>query len=76
MAAPITTTATTLEKQVLEVFQAANTLETGLAENLNQGRFSISVDPETGEVSLSAALKSTVTSVAGELKLVPDVYLP
>jgi hypothetical protein len=76
MAAPITTTATTLEKQVLEIFQAANTQETALAENLNQGRFAISVDPESGEVSLSATLKSTVTSVAGELKLVPDVYLP
>lgn len=75
MAAPIATTATTLERQILEVFQAANTLESALAENLNQGRFSISVDPEAGEISLSATLKSTVTSVAGELMIVPDVYM-
>jgi hypothetical protein len=76
MAAAITSTATTLEKQILEFFQAANTQEKALSDALNQGRFSISVDPESGEVSMTATLKCTVTSVAGELKLVPDVYLP
>lgn len=76
MAAPISTTATTLERQLLEVFQAANALESALAENLNQGRFSISVDPESGEVSFSATLRSVVTSAGGVLSIQPEVYIP
>lgn len=76
MASPITTTGTTLERQVAEVIQAANSLEQSLSEELNQGRFTVTADPETGEVTFSATLICSVSSTGGIISFTPNVYLP
>lgn len=78
MASPVTSTATTLEGQILEVVQAANTLEQALAEEDNQDRFSVTFDLDATppQVTISATFDVTVTTSAGKISVQPVAYLP
>lgn len=76
MAASITTTATTLEGQMLEVALAIQAKEaltvntTGAVNNLQ-----VTVDVEGGSVSIVSTLPATFTSSGGSLQVVPTAYL-
>ncbi|MBE9031605.1 hypothetical protein IQ266_17875 [filamentous cyanobacterium LEGE 11480] len=79
MAAPITTTATTLEAQLFEVAQALEEAERAynLANpNTPVNGISVALDPEAGSMSLTATVAATSSGTAGTISLTPDVYIP
>lgn len=79
MAAPITTTATSAEKQLFEVAGAIQALEVAAAAADTTGTFepllTIAVDAEGGAVTLTATLPATITSTGGVLAFTPSEYL-
>lgn len=79
MAAAITTTATTIEKQLFEVAGKMQELEVTAAAADTTGTFeqlmNIAVDAEGGAVTLSITLPATVASVGGVLTFTPSEYL-
>ncbi|MEM9220606.1 MAG: hypothetical protein AAGD25_40585 [Cyanobacteria bacterium P01_F01_bin.150] len=76
MAAAITTTATTLEGQILECVNTANTQESALSDDLNQGLFNVAVDPEGGTVTVTATLNASFVSNGNKLEVTALPYLP
>jgi hypothetical protein len=80
MANPITSTATTLEKQVIEVAQALEAAErtyNALPSTLNQvNNVSVALDQEGRTISVTISLPATVTATAGVVSMTPDAYLP
>lgn len=78
--APITTTATTLEGQLVEVAQALDTAErTYNAANptLAQAQsISLSLDPENASISVSVSMAATVSGTGGSVSMAPKAYLP
>lgn len=80
MAASITTTATTLEGQLIEVAQAIevrerayNTANPTLPQVNN---VSLSLDPENAQIAVSINLAATVTGTGGSVSMAPVAYLP
>ncbi len=71
MAAPITTTATTLEGQLAEVAGALQTLEA--AENLN--RVTLAVNTEQGSVQITANLPATFSSAGDSISMEVTSYV-
>ena len=80
MAAPITSTATSLEGQLIEVAQAIEVKERAYNTanpNLAQARsVALSLDPENGRISVSIAMAATVSGSGGAVSMSPTVYLP
>lgn len=76
MAASVTTLATTLEGQILELITTANDQESALPEESNQGRFTVSVDTEANEITVSATLLVNITTGANGVTLAAEPYLP
>lgn len=78
MAAAITTTATTLEGQLLEVAREIEELENAILEanqsETNQ-RLTLAVDPATETVTISVALPVTVGGAGGALTFTAAAYL-
>jgi hypothetical protein len=80
MAAPITTSATTLEGQLVEVLQAIESLERAYnnttpapAETKNQ--VALSVDPESATIAGSFNFRCTVSGSGGALNFATVAYL-
>jgi uncharacterized protein YqgV (UPF0045/DUF77 family) len=78
MAAPITTTATSLEGQLVEVIQAIEAAERAYntanpAATKNQ--VSLSVDPEGATIAGSFSLGCLVTGAGGTLNFATVAYL-
>ena len=76
MAAAITTTATTLEGQILECVNTANSQEQALADDANLGLFNVAVDPEGGTITLTATINATFASNGNKLEATAVEYLP
>lgn len=76
MAAAITTTATTLEGQILECVNTANSQESALSDEANRGLFNVAVDPEGGTITLTATLDATFASNGDKLEATAVSYLP
>ena len=76
MAAAITTTATTLEGQILEVVNSANAQEQALSDELNLGLFSVAMDPEGGTVTVTATINATFAASGDALTITAQEYLP
>ncbi|MFM2430712.1 MAG: hypothetical protein RLZZ511_1925 [Cyanobacteriota bacterium] len=79
MAAAIVTTATTLEKQLIEVAQAVENAERAYNvanPNTPVNNVSVALDQEGGAISVSINLPSTVSAAAGVVSMTPDTYLP
>ena len=74
MAAPIVSTATTMEGQILEIMQRANEYEAGLAEEANQGRYSVAIDIEGKTATVTATLDLIITSAVGEISITAQNY--
>lgn len=77
MAAAITTTATSLEKQLFEVAGKMQELEvaaTAANEEFEQ-LMNIAIDAEGGSVTLSITLPATIASTGGILTFTPAEYL-
>lgn len=75
MSAAITTTATNLPAQLLEVAGAVHSAELAIAADLRPDNITISVDPEGSTVSINATLPVTFTAAAGEISFTPTDYL-
>lgn len=80
MAAPITTSSTTLEGQLVEVLQALESLEraynnTTPAPAVAKNQVSLSVDPEGATIAGSFNLNCTVTGSGGSLNFATVAYL-
>ena len=76
MAASVTTTATTLEGQILELVNTANSQEQALSDDLNQGLFNVAFDAEAATVTLSVTLNATFTSNGAKVEVEAQEYLP
>lgn len=77
MADPVTTTATSAEKQLFEVAGALQALEVAAAEADPEFEplLTIAIDAEGGSVTVTATLPATITSDAGVLSFTPTDYL-
>lgn len=75
MAAAITTTATTLEAQLLEVAGALQEGELALPEENRPDNVQIAPDPESGTVTISATLNVDFSATAGALTFTAVPYL-
>jgi hypothetical protein len=80
MAAAITTTATTLEGQLIEVAQAIEVKEraynTANPTLTQVGSVSLSLDPENAVISVSVNMAATVSGTGGAVSMSPTAYLP
>lgn len=78
MAAAITTTATTLEGQYVEVAIAMQNAEktAAAADPDFEPRLTLAPDAEGGTLTISATLPVTLGGTAGNLSLTPQPYLP
>lgn len=78
MAAAMTTTATTIEAQILEVATEMQTQESAAAaaDETFEERVTISPDTEGGTVTISLTLPVTVSGSGGALQFTPSEYLP
>jgi hypothetical protein len=77
MAAPITTTATSAEKQLFEVAGALQALEVAAAEAdpAFEPALTLAIDAEGGTVTVTATLPAVITSSGGVLSFTPEDYL-
>lgn len=75
MADPITTTATSLEAQLLEVAGAMQEAELALPEAERPDNVSIIPDVENGSISVSVTLAATFAATGGELTFTTTEYL-
>lgn len=77
MASPITTTSATLEAQAIEVLASMQALEGDETKNPDgQNRVTMSINTDTGIISGSFTLPSTMTiGAAGKMEFLPDAYL-
>jgi hypothetical protein len=80
MSAPITTTATTLEAQLMEVAQALEARERAYnalaTTTVPVNSVSLSLDPENAAISVSVNMVATVSGTAGAISMIPTAYLP
>lgn len=77
MAAPILTTATTLEGQAFEIFQALQAAEFAQPEAARPNRATIAVDFEARSISLTATFDAGMTTAeTGIQQIVAVPYLP
>ena len=80
MATAITTTATTLEGQLIEVAQAIETKERAYnalpTTTVPVGSVSLSLDPENAVISVSVNMAATVSGTGGAVSMSPTAYLP
>ena len=76
MAAAITTSATTLEGQILECVNTANTQEQALADDANLGLFNVAIDSEAGTVNLTATINASFTTNGDKIEITASPYLP
>jgi hypothetical protein len=77
MAASITTTGTSVEKQLFEVAGAMQALETAAAAADPEfvPLVTLAIDAEANTVTVTATLPAIVTSTGGVLAFTPDEYL-
>jgi uncharacterized protein YqgV (UPF0045/DUF77 family) len=78
MAAPITTTSTTLEGQLVEVIQAIESAErvyNAANPAATKNQVSLSVDPEGATIAGSFSLGCTVSGTGGTLNFATVAYL-
>jgi hypothetical protein len=79
MAAAITTTATTLEGQLIEIAQAIEVKERAY-NTANPatpvGSVSLALDPENAVISVSVSMAATVSGTGGAVSMSPTAYLP
>ena len=77
MAAAITTTATSVEKQLFEVAAAIQDLEqaAATADPTFTPLLTLAIDAEGGTVTVTATLPATVTGTGGTLSFAPQEYL-
>jgi hydroxymethylglutaryl-CoA reductase len=79
MAAAVVTTATTIEKQIVEVAAAIEALEKAAIAADTAGTFTprltLSTDVEAAEVTVSITLPAVVSGTGGTVSLVPEAYL-
>lgn len=76
MAAAITTTATTLEGQLVEVIRAMEAAEKTVPEATRENRVSVGLDVDNGRIAISATLNATISGAGGSISFAPVVYLP
>jgi hydroxymethylglutaryl-CoA reductase len=78
MAAAVTTTATTLEAQLVEVAQSIQDAEAAAtAADANfESLLTIAADPEEGSITITVTLPATVAGSGGNLTFTPTEYLP
>lgn len=76
MAAAITTTATTLEGQLVEVVRAIESAEKAVPEATRQNRISVNLDVDNGRIAISAAFDATISGAGGNITFAPVAYLP
>jgi predicted nucleotidyltransferase len=78
MSAPVTTTATSAEKQLFEVAGTLQAREVAAAEAdpAFEPRLTVAIDAEGGTVTITATLPATITSDGGVLSFTPQDYLP
>lgn len=78
MAAALTTTSTTIEKQLFEVAGKIQELEQAAAEAdpAFVPLLTLALDAEGGTVTVTATLPATIGSAGGVLSFTPDTYLP
>lgn len=77
MAAAITTSATTIEGQAMEIAAALQNLERDTAKNpdgLNNVTFSIDTDANSASISIAVPV-TTAIGTAGKIEFVADPYL-
>lgn len=75
MAAAITTTATTLEAQLIEVAQAVLAEEQGIAAEERPNRIGLAIDTEALQANVSFNVDVTVGGSGGVLSYEPVSYL-
>lgn len=77
MAAPISTTATSAEKQLFEIAGAIQALEITAAEQdpAFEPALTLAIDAEGGTVTVTATFPATITSTGGNLSFSPQEYL-
>lgn len=78
MAAAITTTATTLEGQLMEVAAAMQLAEVAAtaADEAFEQLLTIATDAEGQSITVSVTLPATVSGTAGNITFAPQTYLP
>ncbi|KAM3099557.1 hypothetical protein ACKFKG_03200 [Phormidesmis sp. 146-35] len=76
MAAAITTTATSLEGQLVEVVRAIEAAEKAVPETTRENRVSITLDVDNGRISISSTLNATISGSGGQIVFAPVTYLP
>lgn len=75
MAAPITTTATNLVAQLLEVAGAVQAAELAIPEETRPDNISFTPDTEGGTISISVSLPVTFSSAGGKISYTAVDYL-
>lgn len=76
MAAPISSTATTLEGQLVEIVRAIEAAEKAVPEATRENRVSVGLDVDNGRISVSATLNATISGSGGQITFAPVSYLP
>jgi hypothetical protein len=76
MAAPITTTATTLEGQFFEVSKAMQEAELSIPEANRPDNVAILVDLEALTTTITLTLEIQLSGTGGNLTVTPVPYLP
>lgn len=76
MAAAITTTATSLEGQLVEVVRAIEAAEKAVPETTRENRVSVGLDVDNGRISISATLNAVISGSGGQITFAPVTYLP
>lgn len=76
MAAPITTSATTLEGQLVEVAKALQEAELAIPDVNRPNNVSVGLDPETLTITVTGTLEATLSGAGGSVTLAPVAYLP
>lgn len=75
MAAAITTTATTLEGQLVEVLREMEALEQATSADTRQNRVSVSINGDNSTLSASVLLQTTTGGSGGQFAVSPVEYL-
>ncbi|MEL6554193.1 MAG: hypothetical protein AAFQ63_12125 [Cyanobacteria bacterium J06621_11] len=74
MAAPISTSATTLEGQLAEVAAALQVAEAAVTEN-PENRVNIQFDVENGQIAIGATLPATFSHNGATVSMEPTSYV-
>lgn len=76
MAASITTSATTLEGQLIEIVKAMQVAELAIPEATRPNRVTIDADYEASTLTVTGSLQFTLSGTAGAITVTPVAYLP